>query len=299
MISLSRFFGAALFAATLLAAGTASAVLVTDPTTSWTAIQYNGIFPDFFTDEQSTSRDRDIVGDANHPAFYKAFNFGDPVLLTDGQILFRLRVAGDKNPAGFEGAAFVGIDLDGNGTLDLFAGVDRSGGTSIVGVWIAGTGANISPSTTTLVSTPAWSQATSATNYSFVPVTSTNDPIPSPLNTNLDGGSGGGGDHNDYFLSFGIDFQQLVNVAVSRGFNTFNENSAMRFVAATATQANSLNSDLNGVNGGTSSTTTWTALGAITLTYTSGGITPIPEPPVASSICWGAVLLLLRRRKAK
>jgi hypothetical protein len=69
----------------------------------------------------------------------------------------------------------------------------------------------------------------------------------------------------------------------------------MSMVAATFTQPNSLNQDINGINGGINASTTWQSLGAFTQTYALTSITPVPEPGIGklSSAWLGFGLLAL------
>src|ERR1051325_170319 len=88
------------------------------PTINWNAVLYstnNPTTPDPFTDQQTGSKESDIVGTSSVASFYtRFFDAGTPAL-TDGQIAFRLRLAEEQNPPGFSGAAFVGIDANADG----------------------------------------------------------------------------------------------------------------------------------------------------------------------------------------
>lgn len=241
-------------------------------TAFWTPIQYQiGNVPDPFGDQQTGSVEGDIVGDSANPSLYAAFDDGGtPGVTTDGEVGFRFRLGGDKNPSGFKGAAFVAMDLDGNGSLDLFGGVNNSGSAALIGLWWAGSSANTSPSTTTLANAPTYTYTESAASYSWTAVSLTIDP--SVSNTDLDGG----GD-TDYFLTFTLPLADLVAMAETL-VPGFDESSVVGYVAATATQANTLNQDLNGVNGSLNSSSTWEALGALSSSYTASGVQVIPEP---------------------
>lgn len=242
-------------------------------TSAWAAIAYGPAgSPDPAGDQQTGSSEGDIVGNAANPSFYAAFdNGGTPALFTDGQLAFRLRVGADKNPPGYTGCAFVGMDLDDNGSPDLFAGVNNSGSAAVIGLWWAGSGSNLSPSTTTIAGTPAFSYAETAANYSWMAVTPANDP--GGTSTDLDGAG-----QTDYFLSFVVPFADVVAMAHTWGLAGFDEHSPVSCVAATATQANSLNQDVNGVTGGVKSSDSWTALGGLSEPITAGGLVPVPEP---------------------
>jgi hypothetical protein len=264
-------------------------------TTSWTPIQYGpGNIPDPTADQQTGSSEGDIVGNLLNPSLYTAFyDGGTPANLTDGQLAFRFRVGMDKNPAGYTGCAFVGLDLDGNGVLDVFAGVNNSGSTAQVGLWWAGSGANVSPSTTSIASSPTFVYAQTGANYSWLAVSAVNNPSGTTLDVD-------GGGKTDYYLSFAVPFADLVSMVSTNGFATFNEQSFIRYVAATATQANSLNQDLNGVNGGVNSSATWSSLGAMSSPVTSSGFVPVPEPATHALFGLGlASVIIFGRRPAK
>lgn len=257
---------------------------MTSSTTSWTAITYvtpNSADPG--GDAQTGSIEGDIVGNAANPALYTDFdNNNTPGILTDGQIAFRLRLGGDANPTGFNTVAWVGIDANGDGAVDLFVGAIN--GTS-VGIYRAGTGANISPNTTSIdTANPFASTTVSTLNFNFSPVNSTINP--GVTNTNLDNQSGGGAEHTDHFVTFGVNFVDLVSAvntlrnekpATWASVTNFNENSTLQFIAATSTQANSLNQDLNGITGNINSTSTWTTLGGFTQSFSASGVA-VPEP---------------------
>jgi len=268
----------------------ASAQISPDSSTVfWTPIQYQlGSAPDSFADQQTGSVEGDIIGNSSNPSLYTAFDQGGtPGVLTDGELGFRFRVGGDKNPSGFKGAAFVGMDID----ADLFAGVNNSGSSAVIGLWWAGASANTSPNTTTLANAPTYVYTESAANYSWAAVTLAIDP--SATSTDLDGG----GD-TDYFLTFTLPFADLVTMAETL-VPGFNENSVVSYVAATANQANNLNQDINGLTGGLNSGSTWEALGALSSTYTASGIPAMPEPSTATLLFLGLAGLLVIQRSRK
>ena len=268
---------------------------VTSPTTEWTTILYPGTFSDYPLDVQATSIDLDIVGDGDNPGFYSRFdNGGTDTLGTDGWLGFRLRLAGDQSPLGFSGQAWVGADVDGNGSLDIFIGTNAS----TISIHDAGTGANTSPSTTSIESTAVWSTAATADLYDWSPVSVSLDP---PI-THFDIDNDNKPD-TDHFLTFVVPFAELVAaVETLTGLTAFNDASSLAYVAATASQGQTLNSDLNAVDGGVNSSISWTDLGGITPTLgVDGEPYAVPEPSLAALLLGLASLgiFVVRKRRPR
>ena len=246
---------------------------VTSPTTVWTPVTYGSNNPDPSNDQQTGAGEGDIVGNASHPSVYAAFGDAGSPSLTDGVLGFRVRLGADDNPAGFKGALFVGIDANGDGALDLFIGVDNSGSSDKIGIWNPGNGTNVSPNTTSIVAAPLVSYTITALNYHWTAVNATIDPsVGTATDLNGDG-------KTDYFLTFSVPFADVVAQLAAKGI-IINQNSTFSYVVATATQANSLNQDLNGVGSNYDGSATWSTLGVISDPMTAGGI-PVPETNVA------------------
>jgi len=117
-----------------------------DPASSteyWIPIQYGlGVAPDVSGDQQTGSGEGDIVGDFANPSLYMSYNNGGTTnLFTDDQLAFRFRLNEDKSPLGYKGVAYIGIDLNADGALDVFAGVNNSGSAAVIGLWWAGSSA--------------------------------------------------------------------------------------------------------------------------------------------------------------
>jgi hypothetical protein len=279
---------------TLPRSGKASMVDVTAPTTSWTAVSYGNNYPDPSNDQQTGSEEGDIVGNALHPSAYTMY--GDA---GTGTLAFRVRVGADASPAGFKTALFVGIDANNDGTLDLFVGVNNSGSADQVAIWSPGAGLNISPSTTTIVSTPLVSYTpTAGANYSWAAVNTTIDPTVGTA-TDLDGGG-----QNDYFLSFSVPFNDIVTKLNAKGITGITPDSAFSYVIATATQANSLNQDLDGVGKTYDASAIWSVLGVVTDSAAPSGVAVVPEmdalfPVIAILSAVIAHWHVRRRRRSK
>jgi hypothetical protein len=186
------------------------------------------------------------------------------------------------------------MDADTDGDIDLFLAVDNrsGGGTDQLGTCNPGTGANTSPNTTTIITTPLVAYGENDPgdphydNYDFSAVT-TIDPL--ETNTDLDGGG-----KEDVYLTFVIPFGDVVTQLGILGI-AFDENSTVQYVFGSSTQSNALNQDLAGPNGGTTSSLTWDQLGAISLEY-SASDTPVPEPSTAVLLGLGLVSLVAARR---
>jgi hypothetical protein len=268
----------------------AAVIAVTSDNTTWTEIAYPVVTtPDDPNDHQTGIPEGDIVGNnTGDPAILTNFDDnGTPGILTDGYVAFRVRLGADKSPPGFTSFFGVGMDANTDGVIDLFLAVDNNSGgpPDQIGIFSPGPGANTSPNTTSIDTTPLASYAETGANYDFSTVT-TIDPL--ETNTDLDGGA------EDVYLTFVVPFGDIVTELGLLGI-TFDENSAVQYVFGTSTQSNALNQDLAGPNGGTSSTLTWEQLGAVSLEYSASG-TPIPEPSTALLLGLGLVSLAAARR---
>ena len=276
-------------------AGVTSAVMVIDSSTAdWTKITYGTNNPDPYLDQQTGLKSGDLVGNASDPSFYTKFDNAGTPSLTDGTLAFRVRLNEVKNYSKlvFDYSLFVGIDADRNGSLDLFVGIDNSpSGGGTLSIWNPGTGANTGPSTTTIVSPALRTYAeTNGVNYHYALVTAAMDPTATTFDVD-------GGGKTDAFLSFCLPFADIVSFLSGKGIS-IDQNSAINYVMATSTQNNSLNMDLNGVNGGTSSTMTFAQLGGVADTFSPSGVA-VPEPAAALLFGIGGMgAWLLRRNKS-
>ena len=261
------------------------------PTTGWTPVQYPSLLPDFSDDQRTGIPEADLVGDTSNAALYFRFDDAGTPGGTDGAIAFRARVGADKNPAGFDHFIGVGLDANGDSALDVFLAVDNSGNPDRVGIFDAGTGTNTSPATTSIVSTPLFSYALSVSNFHFGPVNATIDPPATSFDLDADGDT-------DYFVTFVIPFADVIAALAAQGIGGFDDTVSMRFVVGSSTQGNALNQDLGGPNGQTTSTSTWSALGAISNAATAlGGFASIPEPGTGALVMLGLVGLAATRRR--
>jgi len=278
-VAVAAMFGQISFAASVISSSTL-----------WTPLGANY---DFLGDQQTGARAGDIVGNGVDFGFFTTFNPDASPTPTNGELGFRVRLdaAGtNASPPAFDRVFWVGVDAGLNGTLDAFLGVIFSGNSSELTIRPPGPGANTSPNTTT-IGTSWRSYPTSSSNYNYRPVNfgsgpgqdggSTNDLT--PLTT-----SG-----PDYYLSFMLPFADIVAFMATNSISITNS-TPLRYVMATATQENSLNQDLGGVNGGVNSVVSWQNLGAFSPVITPTGVI-IPEPSGVAFLIISGSLFLLRR----
>ena len=287
-------------AALLCWASSASGVpiVMNGPTTDWTAISYPLLVPDVYNDEQTGDTESDIVGNASRPALYMQFDDGGtPLDLTDGNIAFRLRLGAQRNPPGFSRFAAVGMDADLDGALDIFIGVDNSGGGDRIEIYNGGGGGNTAPNNTTIVSvtppdplpdpdslTYPLTYAQTGSNYDWSMTNSTIEPGESNFDLDADG-------NTDYFLSWLVPYNDIVTLLSRSPHNIIiNEHWPAQYVAGTSTQDDALNQDLGGPDGETDSGLTWEELGAV-----SDPVVFAPEPGSLNLLLFGLLGLAVTR----
>ncbi len=266
-----------------------AAISVAGSSTLWTAIPGNY---DYLVDHQTGQPAGDIVGSGSNHGFFVTFDNNGNASHADGTLGFRIRLdaaGGNANSPSFDRVAWVGVDANGNGSVDMFLGVSTQGSTSTLGIYAPGTSENISPKTTSISASPAYSYAITSANYNYRPVNFTTDG-----GTTNDLTTASTGDP-DYYLSFTVPFADAVTFL---GLNPSDaDQRPLRYVLATSTQHNSLNQDLGGIQGGVGSASTWEQLGGFTPAINASGIL-IPEPSVALLAACGAMLATSRRRRA-
>lgn len=269
-----------------------STIVINSPTTSWVPINYSNGETDPIVDQQTGLQAGDLVGDTNHPAFYSQFDDAGTTNQTDGTLAFRVRLnrIKDESKMTFNYKLFIGIDANQDGALDLFVGVDNeNNGSGQLAIWDPGPGDNNSPSTTTIATPPLITfEEAIGLNYHFDFVDSVLDPA--AISYDLDGGG-----YTDAFISFSFDFAFIVSLLSTNGIS-IDQESPLNYVMATANnQANNLNIDLNGVDGGLDSELPFTVLGASSDTITPTG-EAVPEPAVMTLVGLGGLSLLISKR---
>jgi hypothetical protein len=206
---------------------------------------------------------------------------------------FRVRLNGFKdNLQALNQVTYIGFNLDGDSTADLYVGVDLQSQDETkwkVVITDAGTGTNLGPSTTTIPfagdssTVPlngayyTYSVGSSGTNNNKV---FTSDSLVNYQQTTTSNYSS----LPDAFLTFAVPYADFATAAqYVTGGATFTAETAFKLFAATSTQPNALNQDNMGSGDFVYSTPTNTSG-----TIGTSTVAPIPEP--ASVIVFGALM---------
>jgi hypothetical protein len=257
------------------------AINVTD-TTGWNGWITPGetLMTDPAGDQQTGQGQDDIVGDSTYAAIaQKAGTIGGV-----DSIAWQVRM-NKYDTKGFGGNFELGLDLDGNGSVDVVMKMSDKNGQTITFATV-GAGANNSPSTTTWGSfTGSISLTGSTYNYQQA----------------YDGSNFSG--TGDAFVTFAISFANLQNAIrtyAAPAFSSFvvDYTTRISFIAFTSRQGNAINQDLFGTSGNANSSSTFAALDASTAQMTPYGIVPEPATYVQLAILLmvGSLLAYKRRR---
>ncbi len=194
---------------------------------NWVKLLYGNQY-DYFDDVQANRTGTDLVGDDDHVLLSTQYNSS-----TD-ELAFRFRQESSSDAGGI--FYLLGVDGTGNGALDFFVGVDIDNkGVATVDFYEAGNGGNYSPSTT------SFSKYSTPTTYE-VDVSAASDGDDIDGDGNVDG-----------IISFKLDGTSFVNFANGAGGLTgYTINDQVNFMLLTATQTNSINGDIGGVDGNSS-----------------------------------------------
>jgi len=274
-----------------------TAISVTQDT-GWHAWQTpsGSVIQDLQADQQTGQTTDDFVGDATHAGFQQqAGTIGG----TDS-IMFRARfdtiAAADKWGNG--GNFGIGMDLDGNGTIDLITMYAEGSGnvngrSRSITFGTPGAGANNSPSTT---------------SWTFPTQTAINLTLNTTYDLKAATDFAGFNGTQDAWMTIAVSFADLQNAirnyaAGSFSTYTLTYSSQISFIGFSSQQANALNQDLYGAGvGGTTSSSSFASLGAMTAPLDSfGNPPPIPEPATYVQMgvfLFATGLMAYRKRKA-
>ena len=248
--------------------------------TGWTAVMY-GVGRDPQGDSQAGSADTDIVADATHGSLYVGYNDNGTVTTADDGLYFRLRIDNptSSSPPVFNGVAVVGIDANLDGKIDIFVMVDGRNSSQVVRLMDPGTGANISPNTTSTTALPSgWLPNNGI--YSFTTALYRGVTVSSGTDPHWNGDDDLGNDgKTDIFVSWRIPMDDLATVLAipspadrygnygprgSTGIQGYTKDTIVQYVAFTQTQSGPINGDLNGVGASYDKNATFASLGAFT-----------------------------------
>ncbi|HIJ49290.1 MAG TPA: DUF4347 domain-containing protein, partial [Gammaproteobacteria bacterium] len=247
-------------------------------TANWDIVLKGNSF-DYSDDQQAPSADLDLVGGKDDALLYMKFD-DKGTGTADDELGFRVRVngSGSQSSSVFSsGYVFIGVDSDLDGAIEFFISISTKNNSGIE-VWSPGTGANTSPSTTTITSGVEILSEDSfnSTNYSFTPVSNTTDPNATfnDLDTNTDVTLGNRTyDEVDHFLSFKFSFATLVSKLADKGI-TITKDTSLQFTLATSTQSNSFNSDIGGYSKTDDQTVTFKDKGAFSTVTSFSNMPP-------------------------
>lgn len=287
----------------LLASSAHSAVTVVDSSTLWNPIQY-GNTPDAPDDHQTGGAEADLVGSITVPFFYTVFDDANPGDLTDGTLSFRTRHGGDSASSGFDAVLFIGIDADNDFIIDAYVGIDNRGSTNDIFIATAEGGANNSISTLSIGDMTTFSQT--STTYDWREVNNSDEPGDS-LDIDGDLTAKANDDQIDYYLSFQIDFNTLVQFLEDEaGITGVDQTTGFGYVVGTTSNPNVENQDIGGIDGNDDNFDPDTPFvdlveegggGTSTLTTPTGVPIPIPEPSTSLLLLLGLLSACSIRRK--
>jgi hypothetical protein len=269
-------------------------------TSGWRAVRQGANFlTDPLNDSQTGDNEGELVGTTTVPLMQALFVPGSPSSLVDGTIYYRIRLGEDSGNAGFRGSLLLFIDAGGaNAAPDVGVGIGFRNNSHYVGIFDTGPQLNQSPSTTsvTYISTIGGQ----AYNYAITSSPTDNSTAfydyrlssalqPSGFPTDLDGPVNQPvRNEPDYYLSFAIPFNDLVNYLSTKGIS-INENTALRYTIATG-QGGQNNLTLNQDVTGGATNTPWSQIIPSNPTATSSFT--IPEPGTLSLFGIGVVALI-------
>lgn len=269
---------------------TEAVIALNTSTSDFNALNLGGP-SDPVADNQANKPDIELVGSdsAELYAFYGGFLDNGSSSTTDGDVFFRVRVAGNSGLPELGGYVFIGLDITGDGALDYF--IQHGGNpTQQIAILRADlSAANNSPDTLslgqTLFTTDVVDYGEAGANSYFTDVV---DIDPGLTGTDYDPYDLDGGDDADHFLTFTFDFAELVNVIrtdaandsldddLDDSFEWFDDSFSMQMVLMTSQDVNNINSDLGGIDG--DSTDQFNTGGGISTPVDPGGEDIVPEP---------------------
>ena len=205
------------------------------------------------SDQQTGRPALDIVGNEQYPPSYIAF-------MDEGEtVAVRIRINtcdGNASNPEFKGFAYIGLDVTGNGAIDFFLGVlNPTSKNGRVAVYLADPSlSNTGPGNTGVTKPIASFQPRDGINCSLIKVDYSKDQGgKTPTDPGFPGFAinGQGGGDPDYFVTFVFNLND-INAALDKAGKPelkIDPDKAFTYIVGTAAQDNSLNGDVNGMNG--------------------------------------------------
>jgi hypothetical protein len=242
-------------------------------TYTWTPLTVagsGGYLLDPTADQQTGQFEDDFVSSASTPGFFMRYgNIPGVGAANEEAIAFRMVMNkayyDNKGNPVFGGLASIGLDSNNDGTIDIVFTVVGKNQDKGINYQLPGTGANVSPSTTTLGSNVLLSTFNSS-NFDYRLADNTIYPGWTQVTTDPDA-----------VITFALSFTNINTALAAAGKAPITSSTLLRFIAFTSTQGNSINQDVYGSNG---------ISGAVRFDAPGGGFTeltdatgrPIPEP---------------------
>ena len=246
--------------------------------TAWTPI-LRGANYDPSEDQQAKSGP-DLIGSATMPMLYGKYDDMGTADSGDDIIAFRARVDDSLTSNGsYSGYVFVGMDFELDGDIDIFFALEGTSKGTKVYVYET-SDLCISPNTTGIGASYLIPNHNTLTDASYSPVHTVEGITEAAANSYA-----GSDSETDYFMSFQFKFADLKSVLDARPLNSYYPSASgytkigdlkvneiklgmstitpYRFILATATQNNALNSDFGGIGRMTTTqkSMTWSQLG--------------------------------------
>ena len=240
--------------------------------------------------DQQAADSIDLLGNENNPLMYMKYDdYGTPDNQSDDELSLRFRVDKVRKNGAYDGFLWIGMDVDRDGDLDVFLTLQPSQakGKYDLDLYNAGTGLNNSPSSTSIANSASLVTLTDNVDFRMIPVLTVDG---GPTDLDADGDP-------DEFVSIRFSFQRFADVANEKPITdpgvatpkkiaTINNNEGLtkdtplRFVVASAQQANALNGDIGGYKKGDNTDISYADKGAFSTPLYLGdpGATVPPDP---------------------
>lgn len=233
---------------------------LTGPVGNWDIVMKGTAFDPGNDQQASSNPGVDIVGtdlDATMLTIYD--DKGTLADTSDDELAFRVRVGGANSQGAFGGNLWIGMDVDLDGDLDAFIGMDGDGKTGAsfdgnVNVYEAGNDLNTSPSTSSAINPVLiGTLLDNGTNFSVDTVDAITDPNASTTDINIDGMA-------DRFISFKVSWDALkaalnakpltdpggALIGSINGGAGVTKDTAIAYTLSTSTNSNNVNADVGG-----------------------------------------------------